>query len=76
MSGVQYRAIPMGPVPNNFYSIFEYLANKNELNIYYTNFADGGTGEQFTPNPNSYTNSSVTSFLKILRPLNFSSSDN
>ena len=50
MSGVQYRAIPMGPVPNNFNSIFEYLANKDELDVYYTNFADGGTGEQFKPN--------------------------
>jgi transcriptional regulator with XRE-family HTH domain/uncharacterized phage-associated protein len=52
MSGVQYRAIPMGPVPNNFNSIFEYLANKNELDINYINFSDGGTGEQFKPNPN------------------------
>ena len=31
MSGVQYRAISMGPVPVNFNSIFEYLANKEEL---------------------------------------------
>ena len=52
MSGVQYRAIPMGPVPNNFNSIFEYLANKDEINICYTNFTNGGTGEQFRPNPN------------------------
>jgi uncharacterized phage-associated protein len=52
MSGVQYRAIPMGPAPNNFNSIFEYLANKDEFDIYYTNFVDGGTGEQFKPNPN------------------------
>jgi len=52
MSGVQYRAIAMGPVPNNFNSIFEYLANKDEVDIYYTNFADGGTGEQFKPNQN------------------------
>jgi len=50
MSGIQYRAISMGPVPNNFNSIFEYLANKDEIDIYYTNFADGGTGEQFKPN--------------------------
>ena len=50
MSGIQYRAIPMGPVPNNFNSIFEFLSNKGELHIYYTNFADGGTGEQFKPN--------------------------
>ena len=53
MSGVQYRAIPMGPVPNNFNSIFEYLANNGKLDIYYTNFADGGIGEQFKPNSNN-----------------------
>ena len=56
MSGVQYRAIPMGPVPNNFNSIFEYLANKDEVDIYYTNFTDGGTGEQFKPNTNKTFN--------------------
>ena len=50
MSGVQYRAIPMGPVPNNFNSIYEYLANNDKIDIYYTNFANGGTGEQFKPN--------------------------
>ncbi len=51
ISGIQYRAIPMGPVPNNFNSIFEYLANKGELDITYTTFTDGGIGEQFKPNP-------------------------
>jgi uncharacterized phage-associated protein len=56
MSGVQYRAIPMGPVPSNFNSIFEYLANKAKLDILYSNFADGGTGEQFKPNPNNTFN--------------------
>lgn len=50
MSGVQYRAITMGPVPNNFNSIFEYLANKNQIDICYTNFRDGSAGEQFKPN--------------------------
>ncbi|GAO27718.1 type II toxin-antitoxin system antitoxin SocA domain-containing protein [Geofilum rubicundum] len=43
-------------MPNNFNSIFEYLANKNELDICYTNFADGGIGEQFKPNPNKTFN--------------------
>ena len=61
ISGVQYRAIPMGPVPNNFNSIFEYLANKNEIDIYYTNFADGGTGEQFKPNADKKFNADVFS---------------
>ena len=68
MSGVQYRAIPMGPVPNNFNSIFDYLANKEEVDIYYTNFANGGTGEQFKPNPNKSFNKALftEAELKIL----------
>jgi len=68
MSGVQYRAIPMGPVPNNFNSIFEYLANKQELDIYYTNFDNGGTGEQFMPNANKTFNKELftESELQIL----------
>lgn len=47
ISGVRYKAIDMGPVPNNFQSIFEYLANKNEIDIYTTEFPQGYTGEQF-----------------------------
>jgi hypothetical protein len=47
ISGVRYKAIDMGPVPNNFQSIFEYLANKNEIDIYTTEFSQGYTGEQF-----------------------------
>ncbi len=49
MSGVQYRAISMGPVPNNFNSIFDYLAREDYLDIYYTTFPDGNVGEQFMP---------------------------
>ena len=52
ISGVQYRAIPMGPVPNNYNSIFEYLANNSDVDIHYSTFADGGIGEQFLPNKN------------------------
>ncbi|WP_047451898.1 type II toxin-antitoxin system antitoxin SocA domain-containing protein [Alistipes sp. ZOR0009] len=48
ISGVQYRAIPMGPVPNNYDSIFEYLTKNQEVYINYKYFTDGGTGEQFT----------------------------
>ncbi|MCC5930767.1 MAG: DUF4065 domain-containing protein [Cyclobacteriaceae bacterium] len=47
ISGVRYKAIDMGPVPNNFQSIFEYLANKDEIDIYTTEFQQGYTGEQF-----------------------------
>lgn len=47
ISGVRYRAIDMGPVPNNYQSIFEYMANNQEIDIHTTEFPDGYTGEQF-----------------------------
>lgn len=47
ISGMRYRAINMGPVPNNFQSIFEYLANQDEIDIHYIPFPQGYTGEQF-----------------------------
>ncbi|MET4082851.1 putative zinc finger/helix-turn-helix YgiT family protein [Pedobacter sp. UYP30] len=47
ISGVRYKAIDMGPVPNNFQSIFEYLANKDEIDIRTTEFPNGYSGEQF-----------------------------
>jgi DNA-binding transcriptional regulator YiaG len=65
ISGVQYRAIPMGPVPNNFNSIFEYLANKDVIDIYYTNFENGGTGEQFKANINRQFNKEVFTDVEL-----------
>ena len=47
ISGVRYKAIGMGPVPNNFQSTFEYLANQDEIDIFYTQFPQGYIGEQF-----------------------------
>ena len=47
ISGVRYKAMEMGPVPNNFQSIFEYLSNKGEIEIHTTEFPQGYTGEQF-----------------------------
>ena len=47
ISGIRYQAIQMGPVPNNFNGIYEYLANKDLFDILYTSFPNGGTGEQF-----------------------------
>jgi DNA-binding transcriptional regulator YiaG/uncharacterized phage-associated protein len=61
ISGMQYKAITMGPVPNNFNSIFEYLVNKGEIDICYTPFANGGTGEQFKPNKNRVFNAGLFS---------------
>lgn len=47
ISGMRYKAIDMGPVPNNFQSIFEYLSNENIIDITYTSFPHGYVGEQF-----------------------------
>lgn len=71
ISGVQYRAIPMGPVPNNFNSIFEYLANKRDVDIHYKNFLDGGTGERFKPNAERQFNADLftNDELKIIEAI-------
>lgn len=61
ISGVRYKAINMGPVPNNFQSIFEYLANKDEIDICTTEFQDGNVGEQFIARPNRPFNSDLFS---------------
>lgn len=47
ISGLTYKAIDKGPVPNNFQSIFEYIVNQNIIDIHKTYFPQGYTGEQF-----------------------------
>lgn len=47
ISGVRYKALEMGPVPNNFQSIFEYITNTDEIDILYLSFPNGNKGEQF-----------------------------
>lgn len=59
ISGIRYRAIERGPVPNNFQSIFEYLANEDEIDIYYVQFPQGYTGEQFKANKDRSFNSEI-----------------
>ncbi len=49
ISGTRYYAIPMGPVPNNFNSIFEWIEKKGYVTIEKTEFHNGGTGEKFLP---------------------------
>lgn len=49
ISGIQYRAIQMGPVPENFQSLYEFFQKKNFIKIDYFNFPDNGIGEQFMP---------------------------
>lgn len=46
ISGVKYKAIDMGPIPNNFQSIFELLANNDDIDIINTPFPQGYVGEK------------------------------
>lgn len=71
ISGVRYKAIDMGPVPNNFQSIFEYLANKDEIAIFTTEFPSGYSGEQFKArkgrnfNANLFTENELKTLEKV-----------
>jgi putative zinc finger/helix-turn-helix YgiT family protein len=65
ISGVRYKAIDMGPVPNNFQSIFEYLANNDEIDIYYTPFPQGYTGEQFKARNDRHFNADMFSATEL-----------
>ncbi|MBI3234857.1 MAG: DUF4065 domain-containing protein [Bacteroidetes bacterium] len=71
ISGVRYKAIDMGPVPNNFQSIFEYIANKGEIDISTTEFPEGYTGEQFNSrkdrpfNPELFSESELQVLEKV-----------
>lgn len=59
ISGAEYVAIQMGPVPLNFGSIFEYAAMQDHINITYQEFQNGGIGELFTPHPNHHFDASL-----------------
>lgn len=47
MSGMRYKAIQMGPVPNNFNSIFDYFMEQESIEVFCKSFDNGGVGEQF-----------------------------
>lgn len=80
ISGVRYRAIEMGPVPNNFQSIFEYLANNDFIDIHYTQFQNG-IGEQFKGrkerpfNPDLFTEIELDVLNKVVEEFKDSSTN-
>lgn len=71
ISGAQYRAIDMGPVPNNFNSIFEFAADHQDINIQQKSFPSGALGELFLPNPERkfnaglFSNDELTSLKEV-----------
>jgi len=59
ISGSEYKALQMGPVPMNFDSIFEYAAMKDEIDITYEEFSNGSIGQAFSPKGNREFNASL-----------------
>ncbi|MGB3947832.1 MAG: type II toxin-antitoxin system antitoxin SocA domain-containing protein [Bacteroidia bacterium] len=59
ISGARYRAINMGPVPNNFNSIFEHIYTRDYVDVIFTEFPNGSIGEQFKPNKNYSFNNTL-----------------
>ena len=49
ISGGRYCPIDMGPVPDNFNTLFEILVKEEVLDISYQTFSDGGVGEKYSP---------------------------
>ncbi len=71
ISGMRYKALEMGPVPNNFQSIFEYLSNNEVIEICTTEFPGGYTGEQFKARSERPVNTALFSEeeLKVLETI-------
>ena len=65
MSGARYRAIDRGPVPNNFHSIFEYMANNGDIVLDHVVFKNGSEGEQFHTVPDRVFNPEIFSDVEI-----------
>ena len=66
ISGVRYHAIDMGPVPHNFQSLFEYLANNNAIDIHHIEFPNGSCGEQFVARVDRPFNKNLFSDLELV----------
>ncbi len=65
MSGVNYRAIPMGPVPDKYQGIFDYLNTIGIVEVNESYFRDGGMGEQFFPAQGRTFNSALFSATEL-----------
>ncbi len=47
MSGAKYRAIDMGPVPNNFDSLFQHVENQGLVRMEHQEYPNGSIGTRF-----------------------------
>lgn len=65
MSGVRYRAIKMGPVPNNYNSIYEFMFNKKDIIIENVAFSENVFGYRFNKAAEKQFNADIFSNEEI-----------
>ena len=53
ISGIRYKAINLGPVPNNYQSIFDFLVREGKISIDNVNVSQNNIGEQFKVKDNT-----------------------
>jgi len=61
MSGVRYRAIKMGPVPNNYNSMYDFMFNKKQVEIINVPFSESVFGYKFEKAPKQEFNPTLFS---------------
>ncbi|MBL7802229.1 MAG: DUF4065 domain-containing protein [Saprospiraceae bacterium] len=49
ISGAKYRAIEMGPVPNNFDGLFQFAENEHFVRMEHHEYSNGSIGTKFLP---------------------------
>jgi len=69
ISGAKYCSIDMGPVPDNFNTFFEAIANDKAMDVKYQTFSDGGIGEKYIPlrsvNKSLFTEDEIDTLTKV-----------
>jgi putative zinc finger/helix-turn-helix YgiT family protein len=54
ISGIQYRAIKMGPVPSRFDTLFEEVESRKSVTIRYDYFDENRAAQQYLPGDNTF----------------------
>ena len=59
ITGCRYAAIPYGPVPDKFNSLFDKMRSDCFINVVYKEYPNGSLGEKFVPNSKFVFNESL-----------------
>ncbi|WHF51783.1 DUF4065 domain-containing protein [Chryseobacterium gotjawalense] len=59
ITGCRYAAIPYGPVPDKFNSLFDKMRSDCFINVEYKEYPNGSLGEKFVPNSKFVFNESL-----------------